>query len=99
MGIMLGNLSVKDIETRLGITLSAEDVAVLQEKRQENVSVPLASGKWHCFDIPFMFLDAFMSPPDILSLRVSMVLITFVDMLFTPRQRPPFPYKPEPQPS
>lgn len=40
MGIMLGNLSVKDIETRLGITLSAEDVAVLQEKRQENVSVP-----------------------------------------------------------
>ena len=29
MGIMLGNLSVKDIETRLGITLSAEDVAVL----------------------------------------------------------------------
>ena len=32
MGIMLGNLSVKDIETRLGSTLSAEDVAVLQEK-------------------------------------------------------------------
>ena len=58
MGIMLGNLSVKDIETRLGITLSAEDVAVLQEKRQENVSVPLASGKWHCFDIPFMFMAA-----------------------------------------
>lgn len=67
MGIMLGNLSVKDIETRLGITLSAEDVAVLQEKRQENVSVPLASGKWHCFDIPFMFMaatrdDALMLP-------------------------------------
>ena len=60
MGIMLGNLSVKDIETRLGITLSAEDVAVLQEKRQENVSVPLASGKWHCFDIPFMFMAALM---------------------------------------
>lgn len=39
-------------------TLSAEDVAVLQEKRQENVSVPLASGKWHCFDIPFMFMAA-----------------------------------------
>ena len=39
MGIMLGNLSVKDIETRLGITLSAEDVAVLQENaRRTSVS-------------------------------------------------------------
>lgn len=58
MGIMLGNLSVKDIETRLGVTFSPEDVAALQEARQENVSIPLESGKWHCYDIPFMFMTA-----------------------------------------
>lgn len=55
---MLGNLSVKDIETRLGITFSPEDAATLQETRQENISIPLASGKWHCFDIPFRFMTA-----------------------------------------
>lgn len=56
MGIMLGNLSVKDIETRLGITFSPEDASTLQKTRQENVSIPLESGKWHCYDIPFMFM-------------------------------------------
>ena len=58
MGIMLGNLSVKDIEARLGVTFSSEDVAALQETRQENVSIPLESGKWHCYDIPLMFMTA-----------------------------------------
>ena len=58
MGIMLGNLSVKDIETRLGITFSAEDSAFLQETRQKNARISIETGKWHCFDIPFIFMTA-----------------------------------------
>ena len=55
MVIMLGNLSVEEIEHRLNISLSDEDKKVLNESRQlkaENIE----NGKWHCFDIPFMIV-------------------------------------------
>lgn len=53
--IMLGNLSVEQMEKRLGITLSDEHRAMLVESRQEPVNnIPLGAGKWHCFDIPFL---------------------------------------------
>lgn len=55
MGIMLGNLSVSQIETRLGITFSDEDRETLIKTHQEAVNnTPLADGCWHCFDLPFM---------------------------------------------
>ena len=55
MGIMLGNLTLKQIEYRTGIELSAEDRAELSVMRQEKAE-KIASGKWHCFDWPFMIV-------------------------------------------
>ena len=55
MGIMLGNLTLKQIEGRTGIELSAEDRADLNGMRQEKAE-NIASGKWHCFDLPFMIV-------------------------------------------
>jgi hypothetical protein len=55
MGIMLGNLTLKQIEYRTGIELSAEDRAELNGMRQEKAE-NIASGKWHCFDLPFMIV-------------------------------------------
>ena len=55
MNIFLGNLSVKQIETRLGITLTEKEKTELENNycRSANNIPP---GKWHCFDIPFMIL-------------------------------------------
>ena len=54
MGIMLGNLNIHEIQTRLGVKFSEEDVKVLNEIRCENAKVE--QGKWHCFDIPFIIV-------------------------------------------
>lgn len=57
MVIMLGNLSVKDMEKRLKIELSSEDREALERSRQIAVNnTPLEAGKWHCYDIPFMMM-------------------------------------------
>lgn len=55
MGILLGNLNTKQIQQRLGITLSEEDVSTLDSMRQEKAE-NIASDKWHCFDIPFIMV-------------------------------------------
>ena len=54
MGIMLGNLSVEQIEKRLKIEIPEDLKEYMSKNRQENISKPVESGKWHCFDIPFM---------------------------------------------
>lgn len=53
MAIYLGNLTVEQIEERLGIQFSDSEKEELGAARQENAS-NIAAGKWHCFDIPFM---------------------------------------------
>lgn len=55
MSIFLGNLSVKQIEERTGILLSEADKAELSAMRQEKAE-NIESGKWHCFDMPFMII-------------------------------------------
>lgn len=51
--MMLGNLSVEQIEREYQVQFSEEDKVWLKEHRQEPVnSVPLGKDKWHCFDIP-----------------------------------------------
>jgi hypothetical protein len=52
MNIMLGNLSVEEIEQRIGINFPEDIKKYMEENRQENAS-RIAKGKWHCFDIPF----------------------------------------------
>ena len=51
MNIQLGNLSTNEICSRLGISLSDEDVAKLESLRSLRADTP--KGKWHGFDIPF----------------------------------------------
>ena len=55
MIIMLGNLTLKQIEERTGISVSDSDRAELNGMRQEKAE-NIASGKWHCFDLPFMLV-------------------------------------------
>lgn len=52
MSIYLGNLTVEQIEKRLGIEFSESERKELNETR-ENKANNIPIGKWHCFDIPF----------------------------------------------
>lgn len=49
---MLGNLSVDQIEKRLGIEFPEEIREFMRKTHQEEAS-RIVAGKWHCFDIPF----------------------------------------------
>ena len=53
MSIRLGNLSLEQMQKEAGVTFPKEFVAAMESKRQENVSVPIAKDKWHCFHLPF----------------------------------------------
>jgi len=49
---MLGNLSVCQIEKRLGIEFPLEIKEFMIKTHQPNAS-NIEKGKWHCFDLPF----------------------------------------------
>lgn len=53
MNIYLGNLTVADLEHRLGIELKKEEREELELTRQDNATVT-DKDKWHCFDIPLI---------------------------------------------
>lgn len=55
MIIMLGNLTLEQIEKRTGISISDEDRKELNQMRQEKAE-HIENGKWHCFDLPFMII-------------------------------------------
>ena len=52
MNIMLGNLSVAEIESRLGIKFP-QDIADFMSDNHQASAQNVLPGKWHCFDIPF----------------------------------------------
>ena len=52
MNIMLGNLSVDQIESRAKVIFSKELKDLLNATHQSSAS-HINDGKWHCFDIPF----------------------------------------------
>lgn len=55
MSIYLGNLSIAQIEERLGIELTDAERSELTGARQERIGdVALAPDKWHCYDLPFI---------------------------------------------
>ena len=54
MSIYLGNLSVAEIEQRLGVEFTQEIPDFLSETRQ-TVCSSVGKEQWHCYDIPFMF--------------------------------------------
>ena len=55
MNIMLGNLSVSQIEERLGIEFP-EDIRDFMKKSHQSKAENIGKGKWHCFHIPFTIL-------------------------------------------
>jgi cell wall assembly regulator SMI1 len=55
MNIQLGNLSVSQIEERLGIEFP-EDIREFMKKTHQPTASNIANGKWHCFDIPFVLV-------------------------------------------
>lgn len=52
MGIMLGNLSIEEMQRRAGVQFPAELVDFMRDKHQAEAA-NIETGKWHCFDIPF----------------------------------------------
>jgi len=52
MNIMLGNLSVSQIEKRLGIEFP-EEIKEFMKKTHQSKASNITKGKWHCFDMPF----------------------------------------------
>ena len=49
---MLGNLSVEQMEKRLGIEFPSEIKEFMLKTRQQEAQ-NIKKGKWHCFDLPF----------------------------------------------
>ncbi|MCY4781764.1 hypothetical protein ORI89_19110 [Sphingobacterium sp. UT-1RO-CII-1] len=52
MSILLGNLSVNEIEKRIGIDFP-QDVRDFMNDHHHSDAGNIPKGKWHCFDIPF----------------------------------------------
>ena len=75
MGIYLGNLSIEQMENRLGIKLTEDD------KKQLWWRQPLAELKnktdWHCFDIPFIITCGCMDT----AIRINSVLSPYADQM------------------
>ena len=55
MSILLGNLSVNDIEKRAGIVFPQELKDYMDLRWQKSAN-KIKNGKWHCFDIPFVLV-------------------------------------------
>ena len=53
MNIHLGNLSVREIEERLGIEFSQSEREFLTGTRQQ-ICDAVKGEQWHCYDIPFL---------------------------------------------
>ena len=55
MNIMLGNLTVDEIEKRIGVDFPHDIKNFMIASRVENTS-EIKKGNWHCFDLPFCIL-------------------------------------------
>lgn len=53
--IMLGNLTIEQIEARSGVEWPAALKELMASNHQPQAS-NVGAGKWHCFDIPFMLV-------------------------------------------
>ena len=55
MGIMLGNLTIEEMQRRAGVEFPVELIDFMRDKHQGEAQ-NVESGKWHCFDMPFMLV-------------------------------------------
>lgn len=53
MNIYLGNLTLAQMQERMGIEFPEGLIEYLKDKHQDNAS-QLRENTWHCFDIPFV---------------------------------------------
>ncbi len=53
MSIRLGNLSLDGMQREAEVEFPKEFIEFMEDKRQANVSIPIAKDKWHCFHMPF----------------------------------------------
>lgn len=51
MGILLGNLTIRDLEEKHSFTLSDDDRATLESMRQDSAQ-KIENGKFHIFNMP-----------------------------------------------
>ena len=55
MGIMLGNLTIEEMQRRAGVEFPVELIDFMRDKHQGEAQ-SVKPGKWHCFDMPFMLV-------------------------------------------
>lgn len=55
MSILLGNLTIPQIEERTGVTFPDELKQLLETCHQDNAN-KLGENEWHCFDLPFVIV-------------------------------------------
>ena len=53
MSIMLGNLSLQEMEQRTGIEFPQELKNLLENTREQNCDKVKGRRVWHCYDLPF----------------------------------------------
>lgn len=53
--IMLGNLSLEEMQKRSGVEFPLELIEYMTPRKQEKAE-NVKEGMWHCFDIPFTLL-------------------------------------------
>jgi hypothetical protein len=50
--ILLGNLTIEEMENRAGVAFPKELKEYMAPRRQQNAG-SVKAGEWHCFDVPF----------------------------------------------
>jgi hypothetical protein len=55
MGIMLGNLTVEEMQRRSGVEFPSDLIAFMGARHQSEAQ-NIQPGKWHCFDVPFVLV-------------------------------------------
>lgn len=76
MAVYLGNLTTLQLQERLGITLTNEELDTLESMRQDRAS-NVSKDKWHCFDIPFTLVAGSMET----ATKVYQILLPYNDQM------------------
>lgn len=51
---LLGNLTLKEMEQKAGVTFPQELINILQDTREEMTASVKGRRVWHCYELPFM---------------------------------------------
>lgn len=82
MAIMLGNLTLEQMQKRCGFSFPQEALDILSNHQPEVNGRDIEAGRWHCFDIPFMVMCGSQE----MAQSLAMTLMPFADKFKTPLQ-------------